>query len=147
MLKILLISVLLSISVPALAAYKCESGGKVTYSDTPCEGGKMVSAGDSPSSSETAKASRQAEQDKLKLKRIENGRHKQEVQEERERQQAARANAVKRSKCAALERRAKWSNEDAARATGKNANKAKLKARRTSEHYEAECSKSGQMMY
>ena len=38
----LLFCVTLSMTAPALAVYKCESGNKVSYTDLPCEGGKVL---------------------------------------------------------------------------------------------------------
>ncbi len=38
----LIISLLLLFSAPAMAIYKCEAGGKTTYSDEWCPGGKTV---------------------------------------------------------------------------------------------------------
>jgi hypothetical protein len=37
-----LIILLLFSSAPAMAIYKCEAGGKITYSDERCPGGKVV---------------------------------------------------------------------------------------------------------
>lgn len=38
--RTLLLCLLVSVSAPAMAVYKCESRGKTTYSDTPCVEGK-----------------------------------------------------------------------------------------------------------
>lgn len=141
MLRVLLIAVLVALSAPALAAYKCESGGKTTYSEKPCPGGKAIDISDPASPSEATKIRQQTEQENKKVKQLENARHKREATEEREQKRAARANAVKKSKCASLEQRKNWSREDAAKATGRAAEKAKLKARRADEKFQLQCGK------
>jgi hypothetical protein len=124
--------------VSAFAIYKCEGNGTVTYSDSPCPGGKPLDIGSIPPS-DLADARRRADQEKQALSRIENERRKQEVREEKERRKSARARAALERKCAALERRRKWAAEDAASAAGKSAEKAKRKARRAEELFDAEC--------
>ena len=73
------------------------------------------------------------------LDRLENDRHKKELKEEKDRQKASRIQATKQRKCASLERRKKWAAEDATAAYGKSAEKAKRRARRADEVFEAEC--------
>lgn len=140
MLRTLLVTLLLSFSAPALAIFKCEIAGKVTYSDEPCPGGKTVIAnGDTVSSLDATKAKQQLAQDKREVERLEKARHQREKKEEKEQQQAARSANVKKAKCTSLEQRKKWADEDAAHATGKSADNAKRKARRATEKYEVEC--------
>ena len=141
MLRVLLIAVLVSLSAPALAVYKCETGDKTTYSETPCPGAKEIDISDPASPSEAARIRQQTEQENKKIKELESARHKREAKEEKEQQRAARANAAAKKKCAALEQRRNWSHEDAAKASGKAAEKAKLKARRADEKLQLECGK------
>lgn len=140
MLRTLLVTLLLSFSAPAFAIFKCEIAGKVTYSDEPCPGGKTVIAnGDTVSSLDAAKAKQQLAQDKREVERLEKARHLRETKEEKEQRLATRNANVKKAKCTSLEQRKKWADEDAAHATGKSADNAKRKARRTTEKYEMEC--------
>jgi hypothetical protein len=143
--RILLLSLLVSISAPALAIYKCESNGKVTYSDEACRGGKVIElpepTGKTLLSSDAASARRQVAHEKSEVKRLENERHKREAAEDKQQQRVARLHAVKQKKCASLAMRQKWSEEDAAAAIGKSAGKAKRRARRKAEQYENECGK------
>lgn len=141
----LLMCFLLAISVPALAAYKCELGGKVTYSDVPCLDGKgqelKQTEPNTVSSRDAAQATQQSVREKKELTRLETLRHKREAIEEKEARQAARVAASKRKKCESLAQRVKWAQEDAAHAAGRTAEKAKRKARRLDEKYELECRK------
>ena len=127
-----------AIANPAFAIYKCVANGAVTYSDAPCPGGKPLDIGESPPH-DAADAQRRAASEKQTLARIESERRKQEAKEETARRKSARAHASLERKCAALERRRKWAAEDAASATGKSVEKAKRKARRAAELFEAEC--------
>jgi len=144
MIRILLLSLLLSISLPVLAIHKCESGGKIIYSDVPCLDGKSSDLGamaDSSSASDVDKAKRQNAQEKSKLKQLENARHKREAQEEKQQLPIARAAAIQKKKCANLAQKKRWGDEDAAKASGKNLDAARLKARRLGEKYTLECGK------
>ena len=141
----LLMCLLLAISVPVFAAYKCEVGGKVTYSDVPCPDGKgkelKQPEPNTASSRNAAQATQQNARDKKELTRLETQRHKREAIEEKEARQAARAAASHRKKCDTLAQRVKWDQEDAAHAAGRSAEKAKRKARRMDEKYALECGK------
>lgn len=145
MLRIFLISLLISllalVSSPALAVYKCESGGATSYSETPCPGGKAIDVSDRAAPAAAAQAQLQAARDKKELARLENARHKREAIEEKEQQRQARAYAARQKKCLSLAQRSKWATEDAAKAVGKSAAKLKLKAHRLDEKYALECGK------
>ena len=144
MLKILLTCFFFSFSAPALAVYKCESNGKVIYSDAPCQGGKTTDLSShltQPTASETAQAHQIRAQEKNKLQGIESERHKREAKEEKQQIKAAHAFAAAQKKCAALAQRTKWSSEDAANASGKKRESAQRQARRMVEKYELECGK------
>ncbi len=137
--NVVLSFLLASFSIPGLAIYKCESAGTTTYSEVPCPGGKLMDLDDKPNESEAAKSSQQSAKEKQQLIRLENARHKREAVEEKAKQRAARAAAAKERKCASLAQRKNWLQEDAAKASGKSAEKAKLKARRMAEKYQLEC--------
>jgi hypothetical protein len=141
MLRLLLTALLLSAGTPALAIYKCESGGKVGYSDTPCSSGKntVLSAATQPALASDANS--RLLRDKAELGRLERERHQGEAQDEKERARDARLAANHRKKCDALALRRKWAEEDAAHAVGKSAEKVKRKAHRSAEKFELECGK------
>jgi hypothetical protein len=141
--RALLLCLLVSVSAPAMAVYKCESRGKTTYSDTPCVEGKSQELSNrqivTASESDTAEAQRQLAQDKREARRLESARLRREAAEEKERSRIAKAHASKKKQCASLALRKKWSDEDAADAAGKSAEKARRNARRAAEKYELEC--------
>lgn len=123
---------------PALAIYKCQSDHGTIYSDTPCPNAKVLDI-NSAAPADPDNARHQAAQEKKSLKQLEDARHKSERIEEKDRQRAARAQATVRKTCAKLALRKKWADEDAASATGKSADKARRKARRVEEQFQAEC--------
>lgn len=130
----------ISFSAPVLAIYKCESNGKVIYSDAPCAGGKALDISN-VSPTDAAAAKRQLAQEQSKLRKIEGERLKREAIEEKERQRIARDNEAKQRRCTGLAQRKKWADEDAAAATGKASEKARRKANRATEQFEATCGK------
>jgi hypothetical protein len=142
MLRIVLLSLLVLICTPALAVYKCESGGTITYSDEPCRGGKVLEL-DNPASGKTpaSSAEHQAALDKREARRLEKERHQREAIESKEQQRVAYVNATRQKRCASLALQKKWSEEDAAAATGRSVDRAMRKAQRSAEKYEAECGK------
>jgi hypothetical protein len=139
-LRMLLSAVLISATIPAFAIYKCESGAKVTYSDTACIGSQSTDLGNPATRSDNAsQIRRELAQQKAEVKQLETARHKQEAQQEKLRKTALRTEAARQKKCASLARRKKWADEDAAAATGKSREKARRKARRAEEVYDSEC--------
>ena len=136
-----LLSILLLITVPAFALYKCEAGGKTSYSQTPCPGGVQLDdqASAAPSASALAEAKRKAAADKKEADRLTKARHAAEAKEARERERIARAAEAKRKKCAGLALRKKWAEQDAESASLRTEARAKRKALRASEKYQAEC--------
>jgi hypothetical protein len=139
--RLMLASLLLSLSLPAFAVYKCESNGKTVYSDTPCPDGKQVQLASATAVAEpdAARARQDAKQEKAEATRLEKERHKREAAEEKQAKIAARSAAVRKRKCETLAQRVKWSEEDAARAAGRSTEKAKRKARRAAESYDLQC--------
>src|SRR3990167_3887530 len=141
MLRILLISILAAWSAPALAIYKCESGGKVSYSQLPCPGGNSVtlpdSVGDGPDQSQ---AKLQAAREKKEAARLEEARHKREASEEKNQQRIAkqrnqRASPPMQQKCATLEMRKKWAEDGARSPSLKDPEKASRNAQYLAEKY------------
>jgi hypothetical protein len=145
MLRILWLFPLVFFSLPAMAIYKCESHGKITYSDEPCRSGKILELNDSAGSQVTASdlsgARQQIAREKAELKRLENQRYQREAAEEKRLKKISQANALKQKKCNALALRTKWTNDDAATASGKSADKARRNAQRAAEKYVMECGK------
>lgn len=127
---------------PAMAAYKCETGKSISYSDTPCPGGKQLTTDSTAiNPTDVAQAKQRAEREKQELTTLEHARHQREASEEKEQKKTAKKIADKKKKCAALAQKRQWSEEDAARASVKSEAKAKRKARRAAEKYEMECGK------
>lgn len=139
-LRVLLSALLISAAIPAFAIYKCESGAKVTYSDTTCVSGQSSDLGDPATKSDnTSQVRRELAQQEAEVKRLESARHKREAQQQKLRKTALRTEAARQKKCASLARRKKWADEDAAIATGKSRENARRKARRAEEVYGSEC--------
>jgi hypothetical protein len=142
MFRFLLAALLLSLSLPALAVYKCETSGKVIYSDAPCLKGNSTDLGDIANKStaaDIAQANSQNSQEKKQLKQLETARHKREAEDDKQQQKIAKAEASKKKKCASLALKKKWSKENAENATGKKRESAKRKAHQLAEKYELEC--------
>jgi hypothetical protein len=125
-------------SLPAMAVYRCESKGKVTYQDTACPGGREIEAIEtSPKDAEAARK-RAAEERKL-LKQIQSDQKREEASAARKSSAAVKVAAGKEKKCVSLARRKQYASEDAALARGKAIDKAKRTARRREEEYLQEC--------
>lgn len=138
----LLIALLLSCCTPAFAIYKCETGGKTSYSDTPCPNGTIMDAAKlAPPPTDSLQAERQLAQQKKEAGQLRQARQQREAAEERQQHKQARAYAAKQKKCTSSALRKKWAEEDAAQANGKAAPKAVRTARRATEKHELECGK------
>lgn len=133
----LIFSVILVISAPAFAIYKCKAGGTTAYSDQPCEGATVLEVPAAPATD--PKDTAHHTQEKNALKRLERERHKREAADVRDRRSGARAGAAQRKKCESFARRQKRADENVASSTGKANEKAKLKARQIRDDYEAAC--------
>ena len=130
------------ISTPAAAVYKCESNGKFSYSDLPCATGKESSLSwAKPTEENMEQAQRQAQKERNEAQRLENARLKEERASNTLRIKLAKAHAARQKKCQSLALRLKWSEEEAAAATGRAGERARRKARQKSEQYALECSK------
>ena len=135
---ILFVFLAMGVAAPASAIFKCDAGGKVSYSDVPCDGGKVLEIKAGPSS-DTDTGTRQAAKEKGKLQALERERHRREAVEERDLRKASRESAARHKKCAAHARRQKLANADVAASTGLANEKARRKARKITEDYEAAC--------
>ncbi|RQO36138.1 hypothetical protein DBR37_07365 [Herminiimonas sp. KBW02] len=139
----LLLFALFSLPLPALAIYKCESGGKISYSDLPCNGTgtkqrfeRIITP---PPSSDTHLAQENLIREKRILQAMETQRRKEEASAEKERQRIYKEQERKRKRCATLEQRARWAKEDAARASVKRMAREQRKAQRAAEKLQLEC--------
>lgn len=141
MYKFLLILALISVSVSATPVYKCESGGKTIYSEFPCPGGTELKVKGRPNEDDKTSAQERAKKDHAIEKKLADQRRKREAKEEKERQKAAKRSDAKDKKCAQLQQRMTWADEDAKKSTGKKAEKVRLKSRRATEKYVLECRK------
>ncbi len=128
------------ITAPAAAVHRCESGGKVSYSDLPCPGASRLNINDAPPASrkpvETdASQQRQA----AELARLQQLRELRERQDQRIRDLAARGAAAREKKCRTLAMQRKWHEEDLRDASLKQEGNARKRLRRTEERYREEC--------
>ncbi|MCW5298127.1 hypothetical protein DXT88_08040 [Herbaspirillum lusitanum] len=135
---------LLLCSLPAWAVYKCDSDGKVTYSDAACANGTTVAIDDargvnSPTQTTAAK-------DKALRQRLDKSRAAEEKrvsrQREKQEREEARARLVaekQKRKCAQLAQRKSWAEDDLRNAPVKTMEKARRKSQRAAENYRAEC--------
>lgn len=143
MVRLLLLALLALCASPALAAYKCETNGKITYSDEPCPGGKQIDLKNTPGGSisdeDRKRATQRSAHDKAELKRLEKENEKRQAADDKERKKTAATQDKKSKKCANLTMRKKWAEDDAAASVGKSSEKARQKARRLAEQYVIEC--------
>jgi hypothetical protein len=145
MLRTALICLLLSLSAPAFAIYKCEAEGRITYSQEPCASGAGTDMRDKiitgTTDRDAAQARARATREKAEADRLEKARHQREAMEEKEQQKIARASNAKQKKCQSLALRKKWLVEDAAKSSMKSAEKARKKIARLEEKIAQECGK------
>lgn len=139
----LLLSLLMAVSMPALAVYKCESQGHVTYTDIPC-GPTQTALPPVPLPMDAAAAREQTASERRQLAAIEKSRQAERAASERDRprHKQDKAEAAHKKKCTLLGLEQKWTAEDAAVASHTVSEKTqglKKTARRKAERYEAEC--------
>lgn len=128
-----------SLSAPdAWAVYRCESNGRVIYSDQACAEGKSIKIVDA-NADERQRALERAAKEKQTLQQIEKERDREESAHRRRQAKLDKASAAQSKKCRKLAMQKKWSDEDMAQATGKKADKARQSARRKAEAFEHEC--------
>ena len=78
-----LLSLLMAVSMPALAIYKCESHGRTTYTDTPC-GAAQSELPPPAAPSDPVGARRQAASERSQLARIEKNQEQARASHERQ---------------------------------------------------------------
>ena len=133
---------LLAAGAGAQPVYKCTVGGKVSYGEHPCTDGKTSQLAAPPAPGDAATAAARLERDKARVAGLEQGRSARALAEEREQGRAAKAAAAAaglRQKCERLRLKARWLEEDVARAGREAASAARLKARRQAEALAVEC--------
>jgi len=131
-----LVAALCLISGSAFAIYRCDIAGAVSYSDAPCPGGREL---DIQQPSDRPAAAKRLAEDKKTVRRAEAEHSKAEAAEAKARQRAAKRRLAMDRKCDALERKQRWAKEDQKAASAKAMDKARQKANRAAERYEAEC--------
>lgn len=136
-----LTAVLMAASGSSHAVYRCNADGKISYNDQPCDGGRKLDIADAPpdAASNAQRIEKELAAGKKQLKQLEAERQKSEAAAAKERQRAARQQAAFDRRCERLERRQRWTSDEAAAAAGKAADKARKKAQRAAEVYEQEC--------
>lgn len=123
----------------AQTIYKCTGGGKVSYGEQPCAGGKATALAPLPAPPDSAAAVASLERDKARLAALQQERGVAQARAAREGERAARAAAVTRQKCERLRLQHKWAQEDVARAGKATAASARLKAKRQAEAMAVQC--------
>lgn len=140
----LLLLAMIFFSAPAFAIYKCESGDKIIYSDIPCNSGKSgnmkeLAVVDPANATNNNLAHKQLQRDKKELQRLQQRREKEETQEARQQAKRYKTAEAKKKKCAESAQRVQWAKEDANSAPTKSSERAKQKARRTTEKHQLSC--------
>ncbi len=136
----------LTFAVTALAAapaqaqvYKCTAGGKVTYSQTPCERGTETVLPTPAAPTPGPDAAKDLQRMQRESKKLEQQRLKREALQEREDARLDRAAGVRRQKCDKLRLERKWADDDVRRAPPQAVEGARLKAARAAERLAVEC--------
>ena len=140
-LRLLVLLALCAATARAQTVYKCTTDAGISYGDAPCASGKSVALEAPPPVAPSVDNT--LPHQKKEAARLEAERHKREASDARQQERDARTAAAYRKKCATLRLDKKWADEDAANATeaasGRNAGKATLKARRGAEKLALEC--------
>ena len=120
----------------ALAIFRCESQGKVTYADLPCPGNKLEISNEAsvpvPDTDATKK-------ERSEVNRLQKLREQRERQDQQIRDLSARGAAARERKCRSLALQVKWREEDVRESTLDKATKAKIRLRRAVEKFDSEC--------
>lgn len=132
------------LATPALAVYKCEINGKLSYSDKPCAKGKesQLESTRAPSPKEQHAANQAYLRDKRTLNKLEKEKQRQAVIEEKAQLRAAKQAEKQKKYCNKLALQLRWAQEDVARASGKKTAVAREKALRAEEKYTQACDNS-----
>ncbi len=127
-------------ALAASAVHRCESGGKLNYSDLPCPGATAISIDEAPPAEHNVRASDASQQRQAaELARLQQLRELRERQDQRIRDLAARGAAAREKKCQALAMQRRWREEDLRDASLKQEANARKRLRRTEERFRDEC--------
>lgn len=143
--QLLLCSALtLGVSTAQAETYKCEKDGRTTFTEIPCTDGKasevkLNTNANAVAESEYQRALKNKKNEEATLKKIETTRDKELAKQDKENKALAAKNEKKKEKCADLQQKLKWAQEDARNASIKNEEKAKTKVRRASEKTDQAC--------
>ena len=120
----------------ALAVYRCESQGNVTYADLPCSGSKLDISNEpsTPVSDDDA-----TKKERSEVNRLQKLREQRERQDQQIRDLTARGAAARERKCRSLALQVKWREEDVRQSTLDKATKANIRLRRAAEKFDSEC--------
>lgn len=137
-------SLMFGLSEAQAETYRCEKDGRTTFTEIPCTDGKaselkLNSNANPVADSEYQRALKNKKNDEAALKKIETTRDKELAKQDKESKALAARNEKKKEKCADLQRKLKWAQEDARNASIKNEEKAKTKVRRASEKVDQAC--------
>ncbi len=135
---------LLMLARPSFAVYRCDTDGKISYSDRPCADAATVHIDEPPLSRNTRNADPQLEQARqarqaAELARLQHLRELRERQDQRIRDLAARGAAARDKKCRTLALQLRWREEDLRDAPLARQAHARKQLRRTEERYRDEC--------
>ncbi|MEO0316658.1 MAG: hypothetical protein RL404_335 [Pseudomonadota bacterium] len=126
--------------LPALAIHRCQSAGKISYSDLPCPGSSLMRIDDPVRSTPTAnEADTNQQRQAAELARLQQLRELRERQDQRIRDLAARGAAAREKKCHTLGLQRKWREEDLRDASLRQEANARKRLRRIEERYRDEC--------
>lgn len=127
-------------ALAASAVHRCESGGKLSYSDQPCPGATAMTIDAAPPAERNIRTSDANQQRQAaELARLQQLREMRERQDQRIRDLAARGAAAREKKCQALAMQRRWREEDLSDASLKQEANARKRLRRTEERYRDEC--------
>ena len=129
-------------AIASAETYKCTINGMTTFSQSPCVNGTStlanIPSGEIPAA-DYQDALKRNKKDAIALKKLEDARHKDELQREKEIKTIAAKNAQIAHRCATLRANEKWAKEDLANATMKTEKKARIKLNRASEKTALSC--------
>lgn len=139
----LLIFAALPSPASAQSVFKCESDGQVTYRDNACTDGKPLNLPDSRGFGNTARDQTGTNKSVLQRlpKNVGEEQRSARLNERRDKADEQRRQTAEKQKmkCAQLEQRKKWAEEDQQAATLKSLEKARRRTQRATELYLARC--------
>ena len=121
---------------PAVAVYKCEQAGVITYTDIPCDGEQLSVT--LPERGREAE-DKSLEREKKEAARLQALREQRERQDKQIRDLSARGAAARERKCKSLALQLRWREEDLREAPLGSQDKARKMVRRAAEKYRNDC--------